>query len=169
MKIEDIELHVGKVDFPYTAIRELKAKCEASHAFMPAPTETEINAKLRSMAAKVGANAVLNVRYDSGVSLTSWKSMTGTGLAVVRESDDVACSHCAETIKRAAIKCRFCGETVEPTASGSTAKDGAMHGVQLVTQITPQQPPLEETNNPILWMIAVGVFVVFAFVLSAAD
>ena len=103
MKIEDIELHVGKVDFPYTAIRELKAKCEASHAFMPAPTETEINAKLRSMAAKVGANAVLNVRYDSGVSLTSWKSMTGTGLAVVRESDDVACSHCAETIKRAAI------------------------------------------------------------------
>lgn len=168
MKIEDIELHVGKVDFPYTAIRELKAKCEASHALMPAPTETEINAKLRSMAAKVGANAVLNVRYDSGVSLTSWKSMTGTGLAVVRQSDDVDCPHCAETIKRAAIKCRFCGEAVEPTVSQSASHGGTVLGGEPVSQNVPQQPPLEETNNPILWMIAVAVFVILAFALSAA-
>ena len=167
MKIEDIELHVGNVDFPYTAVRELKAKCEASHAFMPAPTETEINAKLRGMAAKVGANAVIDVRYNSGVSITSWKSMTGTGLAVIRESDDVVCPHCAETIKRAAIKCRFCGEAVQAATSAAATEQAATQGNQVATRSTPQQPPLEETNNPIWWMIAVGVFVVLMFILSA--
>jgi uncharacterized protein YbjQ (UPF0145 family) len=38
-----------------------------------------MNGKLRSMAAKLGANAVINVEYNSGVSMTSWKSMNGTG------------------------------------------------------------------------------------------
>lgn len=168
MKIENIELHVGQVDFPYTAVRELKAKCEASHAFMPAPAETEINAKLRGMAAKVGANAVINIRYNSGVSITSWKSMTGSGLAVVRESDDVVCPHCAETIKRAAIKCRFCGEAVEPSASAVFTGDAETQEIQPAARSMPQQPPLEETNNPIWWMVAVGVFFLFALVISAA-
>jgi hypothetical protein len=168
MKIEDIELHVGHVDFPYRAVRELKAKCEASHAFMPAPTEIEINAKLRGMAAKVGANAVIDVRYNSGISITSWKSMTGTGMAVVRESDDVVCPHCAETIKRAAVKCRFCGEAVQAATSALATEETVTQENQTAIRNTPQQPPLEETNNPIWWMIAVGVFVVFMLVLSAA-
>lgn len=168
MKIEDIELHVGQVDFPYRAVRQLKAKCEASHAFMPAPTETDINAKLRGMAAKVGANAVIDVHYNSGVSMTSWKSMTGTGLAVVRESDDVVCPHCAETIKRAATKCRFCGEAVQSVTSAAATQEAVTQENQAAVQNVPQLPPLEETNNPIWWMIAVGVFVVFMFILSTA-
>jgi predicted RNA-binding Zn-ribbon protein involved in translation (DUF1610 family) len=164
MKIEDIELHVGQVDFPYRAIRELRAKCEASHAFMPAPTETEVNAKLRGMAAKVGANAVVNVNYNSGVSMTSWKSMTGTGLAVVRESDDVICPHCAEQIKRKAKKCRFCGEIIESETFERSAIEPTSESLERPSTALP--PPLEETNNPVWWMFAVGAVLLFFLLIS---
>jgi hypothetical protein len=171
MKIEDIELHVGEVDFPYKPVRELRAKCEASNALMPAPTETEINAKLRGMAAKVGANAVINIEYKSGVSFTSWKSMTGTGLAVIRESDTVTCPHCAEPIKRAATKCRFCGEAVTPDVASSPTGVAAPSGFEAqgrAPEYHPEQPPLEETNNPVWWMIALGAFFVVMMIIAAS-
>lgn len=57
----------------------------------------------------MGANAVIRVRYESGMSLTSWRSMTATGVAVFKGADEVACASCAETIKRAVVKCRHCG------------------------------------------------------------
>jgi len=112
MKLEDIGIFVGKVDFEYEPIRRLEAKCEASTAFAPAPTVEEVSGRLRAMAAKVGANAIIEVEYNSGMSLTSWKSMKGTGLAVKKVSDDVACPFCAEKIKRNAIKCKHCGSDI---------------------------------------------------------
>lgn len=156
MRIEDIEIHVGTPTFEYKSIRRLEAKCEATMAFSPAPTVDEMNGKLRSMAAKVGANAIIDVRYDSGVSMTSWKSMKGTGLAVIRVSDEISCPVCAETIKRAASKCRFCGTEIEAqveapkveTASVAITADSADRSVDL--------EPLRETNNPQLWLILGG-------------
>jgi hypothetical protein len=169
MKIEDIELHVGEVDFSYKPVRELRAKCEASNALMPAPTETEINAKLRGMAAKVGANAVINICYNSGVSFTSWKSMTGTGLAVIRESDTITCPHCAETIRRAATKCRFCGEAVTPPTDPAPGINTVEAAEMQPNEYEPDQPPLEETNNPIWWIVAVSAFVVIMMIIAAAS
>jgi hypothetical protein len=135
-------------------------------AFSPAPTVDEMNGKLRSMAAKVGANAIVNVSYDSGVSMTSWKSMKGTGLAVKKISDDITCPICAETIKRAAKKCRHCGEDVSSYAGSIQS--------QLDPEITPvsaysnSSEPLRETNNPQMWLIAGAVIFIFVLILGAA-
>lgn len=106
MRIDEIESDAGAVDFAYEAIRQLEATCEATTAFSKAPTIQDANFKPQEPTAKVGANAVIDVSYKSGATLTSWKSMKATGLAVRRISDEMPCHVCAETIKRAAVKSR---------------------------------------------------------------
>lgn len=164
MRFEDIELHTGSPTFAYVPVRRLEAKCEAATAFSSAPTVEEVNDRLRSMAASVGANAVIQVEYRSGVSMTSWRSMTGTGLAVKRESEDMPCPICAEPVKRAALKCRFCGAELNgprteplPTTTVRT-RPGAS-----APQPRPHlQEPLRSTNNPQWWILgAVLLFLLF--------
>ena len=168
MRIEDIEIHVGAANFQYKPVRRLEAKCEATMALAPAPTVDEMNGKLRTMAAKVGANAIINVEYKSGASMTSWKSMKGTGLAVIKLSNEVICPVCAESIKRAAVKCKHCGADVEPLLETSAA-DSAM-GVgsdDLQGQAAINAEPLRETNNPQLWLILGAVVFLFILILGA--
>jgi hypothetical protein len=166
MRIEDIEIHVGTPTFEYEPIRKLEAKCEATMAFSPAPTVDEMNGKLRSMAAKVGANAIVNVEYNSGVSMTSWKSMKGTGLAVRKLSDEINCPLCAEAIKRAAVKCKHCGADI-------TAQDDLITNVEPFSELpaktanvdVPDLEPLRETNHPQMWLIVGAVvFVLLTFI-----
>jgi hypothetical protein len=164
MQVRDIEIHTGKADFPV----------EATMAFSPAPTIDEANAKLRELATKVGANAVIEVEYNSGVSMTSWKSMKATGLAVLRESDEVACEVCAEPIRRAAIKCRFCGAdrtavaaahswmTSEPAPATASAGPG-------LVEPPPLDEPLKGTNNPQMWLIVGAIaFIILTIIGMAA-
>jgi hypothetical protein len=46
MKIEEIEIHTGAVDFAYEAVRRLEAKCEAPTNFSKAPSMGDVNQKL---------------------------------------------------------------------------------------------------------------------------
>jgi predicted RNA-binding Zn-ribbon protein involved in translation (DUF1610 family) len=166
VRIEDIEIHVGVPNFEYEAIRKLEAKCEATMAFSPAPTVDEMNGKLRTMAAKVGANAIIDVSYNSGASLTSWKSMKGTGLAVRKVSDEINCPICAETIKRAAKKCRHCGSDISPDTDHTASSPNFEK--KSVTQNVDSQEPLRETNNPQLWLICGAVIFVVILIIGSA-
>jgi hypothetical protein len=154
MRVQDIEIHVGEPNFPFTSVRELEATCEAASPFSGAPTMDEVNAKLREMASGLGANAVVRVEYKSGVSMTSWRSMRGTGLAVNKLSDEIPCPVCAETIKRAAVNCRFCGAAVPKEVRNVTVPSSTGSPSALLVQ-----KPLRSTNNTGQWWIIAFVAV----------
>ena len=83
MKIEDIEIHTGKPSSAFKIIGPIKAQVGAATVFSKTPTMDDVNQKLREQAAKMGANAVINISYDRGISMMSWKALTATGTAVV--------------------------------------------------------------------------------------
>lgn len=117
MKVTEIEIHAGDVDRPYKTIGEISAKVQAATAFSKTPTLEDINLKLQEQAAQMGANAVIKVEYNRGMSLTSYKVLRAKGVAVALESDEVKCPYCAELVKREAIKCKHCGSDLKQTRS----------------------------------------------------
>ena len=70
----DIEIVAGRdLDRPYEVIGPIKARVTAKTLFSANRTEEEANAQLRKVAADKGANAVIQVTYNRGISFTSWK------------------------------------------------------------------------------------------------
>ena len=69
MQITHIEIHAGDVDRPYRTIGAISAKVQAATAFSQTPTIEDVNLKLQEQASRMGANAVIQVQYDRGMSL----------------------------------------------------------------------------------------------------
>ena len=109
VSVERIEILTGPPTAPYRSLGTVKARASAPTAFNRAPTLDEVNGKLREQAARLGANAIVNVTYQRGADLFSWKAIHAQGVAAQVESDEKTCQFCAEKIKRAAVKCRYCG------------------------------------------------------------
>jgi CO dehydrogenase/acetyl-CoA synthase gamma subunit (corrinoid Fe-S protein) len=116
MRVNDIEIHAGGLDRPYKVIGQITARVGAATVFSKTPTIEDVNLKLQEEALKKGANAIINVQYKRGISLTSWKALTADGIAIIVESDDKKCPFCAELIKREAIKCKHCGADLSKQA-----------------------------------------------------
>lgn len=71
----------------------------------------DANARLKEEAIRLGANAIINVKYEQS-SLTSWRGIKAFGIAVLLDSDEKKCPYCAEIIKKEAIKCKHCGSDI---------------------------------------------------------
>ena len=82
MKVTEIEIHAGDVDQPYRTVGVISAQVEAATLFPKTPTLEDINFKLQEKASQLGANAVIKVEYNRGMSQAG-------GAAVVLESDEV--------------------------------------------------------------------------------
>jgi len=66
----------------YQEIGEIEAKVKKSMAYHPDPTEEQANVVLSEKAKRLGADAVINVTYESKKSYTSWGVITARGIAV---------------------------------------------------------------------------------------
>ena len=113
MQSSEVELYTGGVERSYRSLGMIEAKRSKRSALSQDPTLEEVNSELRQKAAELGANAVLRVDYKRGMSLTSYGVLTARGEAVLIVADTKVCPVCAETIKNAAVKCRFCGAELQ--------------------------------------------------------
>jgi Double zinc ribbon/Putative heavy-metal-binding len=124
MRIEDIEIHAGSIERPYRVLGPITAQARAATLFSKTPTLKDVNSKLREVALGIGANAVIGVQYERGISATSWKVLTAKGTAVIAETDEIKCPSCAELVKREAIKCRHCGANLRVPVAAELGTPG---------------------------------------------
>jgi len=83
----EIEIFEGDVaDRPYKSLGDVSVTVNKTTVFNADPTREMVNQRLRNEAAKLGADAVIQVRYGTvGIGLMSWGSLDGKGRAIVYE------------------------------------------------------------------------------------
>lgn len=85
MPTQAIEIHQGDLATPYEILRAVKVRKGAQPTpFNRRPSEADMDGLLRKKAAKLGADAVIQVSYLPGIIPSSWRGMTATGIAVKR-------------------------------------------------------------------------------------
>jgi len=79
-EIKILESGLDEVD--YELIGVVDGIVKKLTVFHKNPTKEQVNAVLIEKASKLNADAVINVKYQSGVGVTTWGYMKGTGDAV---------------------------------------------------------------------------------------
>ena len=82
---DQIQIIEGDVtDRPYKSLGDVAVTVNKVTIFNADPTRDMVNQRLRNEAAKLGADAVIQVRYGTvGISPLSWGSLDGKGRAIV--------------------------------------------------------------------------------------
>jgi hypothetical protein len=83
--VDKIEITEGYVsDRPYKSLGEVSVRVDKLRNLNFSPTRAMVDERLRVEAAKLGADAVIQVRYrDVGVTWSTWGHLDGRGRAVV--------------------------------------------------------------------------------------
>jgi hypothetical protein len=66
----------------YTSLGTISVEIRKTTIFNADPSEEMANELLKKKAKTLGADAVINVRYDSGIGLLTWGYIEATGIAV---------------------------------------------------------------------------------------
>lgn len=75
-------------DRPYKSLGDVSVTVNKVTIFNADPTPEMVNQRLRAEAAKLGADAVIQVRYGTvGISALSWGSLDGKGRAIAFENN----------------------------------------------------------------------------------
>ena len=85
--VDQIQIIEGDVtDRPYKSLGDVSVTVNKSTLFNADPTREMVNQRLRTQAGKLGADAVIQVRYGTvGISAFSWGSLDGKGRAIAYE------------------------------------------------------------------------------------
>jgi uncharacterized protein YbjQ (UPF0145 family) len=97
MTVTEIAIHAGDVAQHYRTVGEISAMVEAATLFSKPPTLEDINFKLQEKASQLGADAVIRVEYNQGMSRASYKALRASGVAVVLEPGEMECPSCADS------------------------------------------------------------------------
>jgi len=82
--VDKIQIFEGDVtDRPYKSLGDVSATVNKTTLFNADPTREMVNNRLKAEAAKLGADAVIQVRYGTvGMAVVSWGSLDGKGRAI---------------------------------------------------------------------------------------
>ncbi len=83
--VDKVALFEGDVsDRAYETIGDISVTVNKTTIFHPDPTRDMVTERLKEEAAKLGADAVIHVRYGTvGIGFVSWGSLDGKGRAIV--------------------------------------------------------------------------------------
>lgn len=86
--VDKIQIIEGDVtDRPYKSLGDVSVTVNKTTLFNADPTREMVNNRLRAEAAKLGADAVIQVRYGTvGMGLVSWGSLDGKGRAIAYDA-----------------------------------------------------------------------------------
>ena len=79
-------LETGLADVSYASLGTVEAVVKKLTLFHKDPTKEQVNIVLIKKGEKLGADAVINVIYNSGVGMLTWGYMEGVGEAVKIQS-----------------------------------------------------------------------------------
>lgn len=84
---DEIEIRTDAPDRPLRELGPVAVKAGSRTLFSKPPTREDVDARLRAEASRLGADAVIGVVYQGGVSMSSWKTLKARGTAVVFEAE----------------------------------------------------------------------------------